>query len=724
MKIKPLFTRTSLCCLSAFLMFIDVQAQIFSYPHTPRHPVADTLWGKIVIDDYRWLEDMNNQTVQEWFKQQANYTDSILDKIPGRNVLLEEYNKRDRLTSVQFGFIIRRSANRYFYKKTSPGQNVGALYYREGKEGVDILLFDPNTTPENKNTSVTFDFFPSNDGRQLALVLNQSGVEVSSIRIMKVDNKEFYPETIYPAFTISSWSADDKGFIYTAPQTSKHLSNMLYKDSRATYHLVHDDPAKDKVIFSRLNNPELNIKPEEMVFVGYSRDENYLIAGAMQKNWRYFAPASDLLKQSIRWRPFITAADERIISGFLHKGNAYFLSTNSGDEAYYKLSVCPISKIAPDEAKVILSWQGKMVSYYSQSRDFFFVTSTDGVGYFVDQYNLETGELSALTFPFGGAVYVNGYNGRTNECFLNVFSRNKPRMRYEYEAVSYQSALSPFSSPATFEDIGDLVVEELEIPGHDGVMIPLSLIYDGNLKKDGTNIVYMTGYGSYGSTHVPGFQTEFLPLFKRGVILAETHPRGGGEKGSAWHMGGIKSTKPNTWKDFISSAEYLIANRYTSKKLLIGEGYSAGGIMIGRAITERPDLFGASIHNVPLSNPLRGENRANGDADAKEFGTVKDSVETLGLMQMDAYLHVKPGTDYPAVLAIGGANDSRVPLWQPAKLVAALQRASASGRPVLLQVNYDAGHMTGEKYVQFRILANKFSFALWQTGHKDFQPEE
>jgi prolyl oligopeptidase len=254
-------------------------------------------------------------------------------------------------------------------------------------------------------------------------------------------------------------------------------------------------------------------------------------------------------------------------------------------------------------------------------------------------------------------------------------------------------------------------------------MVPLSLIYNKNTKKDGQNIVFMTGFGSYGSSTLPHFNMLHLPLLNRGIIIAITHPRGGGEKGYAWHMGGFKATKPNTWKDFIACGEYLISKGYTSAKHLVGEGLSAGGILLGRAITERPDLFAAAINNVPVSNPLRGENRPNGLLDAQEFGTVKDSVEALGLIEMDAYLHIKKGVRYPAVLAIGGINDTRVPIWQPAKFVAALQEANASDKPILLQVNYDSGHGSEEKFMIYKSLADQFAFALWQAGHKDFQPD-
>jgi prolyl oligopeptidase len=206
-----------------------------------------------------------------------------------------------------------------------------------------------------------------------------------------------------------------------------------------------------------------------------------------------------------------------------------------------------------------------------------------------------------------------------------------------------------------------------------------------------------------------------------GVVVAETHVRGGSEKGENWYKAGYKVTKPNTWKDFIASGEYLIKNKYTSASHLIGEGTSAGGILIGRAITERPDLFAAAISNVSCSNALRMENSPNGQNNTKEFGSVKDSIEAKALYEMDAFQHVKEGVSYPAVICVGGMNDPRVIVWQPGKFAAALQTATSSDKPVLLAVNYDNGHFTENKDVAYRNYANMFSFALWQAGHPAFQ---
>lgn len=716
-------SRLPIFALFFLLAYHNLSAQTFSYPPTPKEPVADTLWGKVVVDDYRWLEDINSHKVKQWLKKQADFTDSIFDRIPGRDVLIAEYKQLDKLKSEHYGFFIKSGGNRYFYEKTLPGEKSSKLYYRDTKIGREILLYDPTADTTDKTKASAFRFFPSPDGRKAALLLSGGGIEISRIIVLDVDNRKFYPESIYPAGEITGWSPDQKGFIYSAPQTNDHLSNDLYKDMRAMYHLVGTDPAKDRVIFSRQHNPDLDIKPNELLSVVYSPDGEYVVCflnGGTLQNRSFFAQASKVSKGKIQWMPLIKNGQQNVASVAIDRDRA-FLFIKDAAVAGYKLLMCPLQNFDISNATEILFQADRTLVYTARSLDYLFIHSTDGLNYFVDQYHLETGEISALTFPFSGAAYVNAYNDKTNDCFLRVWSRNRPLAIYDYDPVMRQAKPSGFNSSTRYPGVDDLVVEEVEVPGHDGVKIPLSIVYNKNLVKDGNNVAFMRGYGSYGFTAVPWLDISFIPLFNRGVILAITHTRGDGDRGHAWHMGGFKATKPNTWKDFISCAEYLVAKGYTSPGRLIGEGTSAGGILIGRAITERPDLFAASIHDVPLSNPLRGENRPNGDTDAREFGTVKDSVEAMGLIAMDPYLHVRQGVNYPAILATAGINDSRVPVWQPAKFAAAMQRASTSGRPVLLEVNYDSGHMSDEKSVRSRILANKYAFALWQVGFEEFQ---
>jgi prolyl oligopeptidase len=304
-------------------------------------------------------------------------------------------------------------------------------------------------------------------------------------------------------------------------------------------------------------------------------------------------------------------------------------------------------------------------------------------------------------------------------------SWNKPNTEYMYDAATDKFSPSTFNKPRVYPDVyKNLVVEELEVKGHDGVMIPLSIIYKKGLKKDGSNICLMESYGAYGYRRIPNFNKLVNSLAVRGVVIAIPHVRGGNEKGQEWYMAGFKTTKPNTWKDFISCAEFLIAKGYTSSNKLAGSGMSAGGILISRAITERPDLFAAAICDVGVANAMRVEFSSNGPGNIPEFGTVKDSVECRALYEMDGVQHVVRGTKYPAVICVAGWNDPRVIAWQPGKFAAALQNATASGKPVLMKVNYDNGHFTEDRNVTYANLANQYAFVMWQCGHPDFQPKK
>ncbi|MEJ7663656.1 MAG: prolyl oligopeptidase family serine peptidase [Hymenobacter sp.] len=377
----------------------------------------------------------------------------------------------------------------------------------------------------------------------------------------------------------------------------------------------------------------------------------------------------------------------------------------------------------PATATVLLP-EGKLnITRMLSTKDYLFVTLNDGINDHIRQYDSRRGQWAEVPLPFTGSAGLEPYDAaHSNEALVYITSWKQPVALYDYQPETRKLAISPFEVPANYPGVANLVVEELEVPSHDGTQVPLSLIYRKDLKRDGQAACFLTGYGAYGSSARPGFSPRYLALLNQGVVVAVAHPRGGSEKGQQWYQAGYQRTKPNTWKDFIACGDYLIKHQYTSPQHLIGEGTSAGGILIGRAITERPDLFAAAISNVSCSNALRMENSPNGPVNAPEFGTVQDSAQCAGLYEMDAFQHVQPGTKYPAVLCVGGMNDPRVIVWQPGKFAAALQAANTSGKPVLMQVNYDNGHFTEDKKVAFRNFANMYAFALWQAGHPDFQP--
>jgi prolyl oligopeptidase len=710
--------RYSVLIIACFFQFISLNtfAQL-KMPATRKVPVIENYCGVKVTDDYRWLENLTDPAVKDWFKAQNDYTNQVLGQIAGRDSLINTLVNYDKLQPARYGTVKSR-AGRYFFRKTLPDENVSKLYYKNGDNGPEVMMFDPLHYGKGKNYSMA-DYIPSDNGKLIAIAIASGGGEISFIRIYNLETRSFLPDSIGPVREEIAWTPDNKGLIYTRLNSDNPFDANFQMNTASRYHAIGTNQINDKVLLSAAKYPELNISRTEVPGVSFTNNGQYLLGQLTTVDLRthvVIAPAGDLLKIRISWRTLITREDSVVQA--VAVGNQLLLhSIKSAPNG--RILTTSLAQPNIKTAKVVVP-EDKKIYEIIASKDYLLITKDDVVRSYLQTYHVPTGTLTNVTQPLTGINAFGAYDPKTNDCYVLLVSWLQPVVTYSYQADKKTIEISPFSSPARYPGLNDLVVEEIEIPGHDGVQVPLSIIYRKDLKKDGSAVCFMTGYGAYGHSAVPHFDGKYLAMLNKGVVVAVTHPRGGSEKGLNWYKAGFKTTKPNTWKDFISSGEYLIKNGYTSANHLIGEGTSAGGILIGRAITERPDLFAAAINNVGASNILRFELTPNADNIA-EFGTFKDSVECKALLEMDAYLHVKPGTKYPAVINVGGMNDPRVIVWQPGKFAAALQNASASGKPVLMQVNYDNGHFTEEKSVTFRNFANMYAFALWQAGHPDFK---
>ena len=693
-------------------------------PATPQRPVTDTYFGKKVVDNYRWLENTNSPEVQAWFKAQGNYTTQTLDQIPGRDRLIKTFEDYDKLLAVRYAEIKQRG-NRYFYRKTLPSEKVGKLYVREGKTGPEKLLFDPLTlAPDQQKSYAMTAFTPSPNGQLVVIGLQEGGAELSTLRTMTVATKAFRPESIPAVFGGAvDWLPDNSGFLYTPQNSTDPKDPKGNLDTKGRLHRLGTSPQADPDLFSRAKNPAMGIRPDQYPIMYYSNDHTQVygeLSSVDRRSNSWVATPAEVGKPAIAWKRLAAPTDS--VYRYFKIGSRLYLHSVKG-APNGRVLVTDAAAPSPAKAAVLLPEGQQNITSVAATKDYLFVTLSDGSNEHIRQYSPATKQWADVPLPARGTVGIEPYDpGTSNEAMVSVTSWNDPGKLYDYNPATQKLVLSPFHVPMNYPGVADLVVEEVEVPSHDGTMVPLSLIYRKGLKKDGSAVCLMDGYGAYGISATPYFSRRNLALLNQGVVWAETHPRGGSEKGDKWYRAGYQTTKPNTWKDFIACGDYLVKNGYTSPQHLVGMGTSAGGILIGRAITERPDLFAAAISNVSCSNALRMENSPNGPVNAPEFGTVKDSVQCMGLYEMDAFNHVVPGTKYPAVLCVGGMNDPRVIVWQPGKLAAALQSASTSGKPVLMQVNYDNGHFTEDKKVAFRNFANMYAFALWQAGHPNFQP--
>ena len=703
-----------------FLMEMAASAQ-WQYPATKTVDAADTYFGHTYKDPYRWLENLQDKEVAAWFKAQAELTDRLLAKIPARDELVKEWTVLDKLKPAIYTGI-QYENGRAFYKKTLGGENVGKLYWRQGWKGEERLLFDPTTYKPGVTTTIE-SFVPSWDGRHVALGFSSGGAEVSELHVLDVDPGTLLPERVYPTFEVLGWGKDNKSFFYAAPRVSDIKSLEFGVNHQAKVHRVGTDFANDIDFFSNKSYPILDIQPKENPVASIDESyPDYVICRlyTVQNEMRiFYAPVPHNPTANIQWKVLCQRSDN-LVSGFQFAGDYIYAVTHTGAP---KCKIVRTRVEHPDwaHAETVVPEGPDSIQALVKCKHYLFIVYTKGVARRLAKYDLATGQITDIKLPASGNLLVECPDWRTDRCLVYMASWTLPVTIYDFDARKNTFDKSMFNSDVSYPGFENLVSEEVEVPGHDGTMIPLSIVHKKGIPMDGSSSCILEGYGAYGAPLGPYFNI-YRSIAKRGVVLAWAHARGGGEKGEAWHKAGYKTTKPNTWKDFISCAEYLVKQGYTSPGKLAGKGGSAGGILISRAITERPDLFRAAICNVGDANAMRLEFRPSGPLNTPEFGTVKDPVECQALYEMDGVQHVQGGVKYPAVMGVAGWNDHRVPPWQPGKFVAALQSASASPNPVLMMVNYDSGHFTEEKVVEFRQFANQMAFLLWQTGHKDFQP--
>jgi prolyl oligopeptidase len=331
------------------------------------------------------------------------------------------------------------------------------------------------------------------------------------------------------------------------------------------------------------------------------------------------------------------------------------------------------------------------------------------------------GPASAVALPYDGSMNALATDSRVDGATFGLTSWTRSLLYYAV-AADGRVADTKLKEVAPVDASG-YESKEVDASSADGTLVPLSLVFKRGLTLDGSHPAYLEGYGAYGITLEPYFSTTRIAWMERGGVYAVCHIRGGGWYGEGWHQAGMIGTKQHSIDDFIACGRYLVDNRYTSERHLAGSGTSAGGIVIGGAITQHPELFAAAIDEVGVSDALRSEFSANGPVNIPEFGSVKTPAGFRALYAMDAYQHVENGTPYPAVMLVTGINDPRVSPWELAKFAARLQAATSSGRPILLRVDYDAGHgfLAASRAQSDQLLTDEYSFLLWQLGDPEFQ---
>jgi prolyl oligopeptidase len=724
--VKPksnLMKRTLLVLLLASQMMAFAQTQ----PVAPVKIVTDEYFGQKIDDPYRYLEDLKDPDVDQWFKGQGDYTRGVLDKIQGRDQLLAKFKEFDKRQSHSIYSLNITENDMYFYLKETPQDETGKLFYRNGFDGEEKLLFDPEKFRTEEKVHYTISSIsPNKDGSKIGVSVSANGAENATIMVMDVKKESFYEDQLYPCWTsFMNWLPDGNSFFYGRNNSDDVHENEATHDTKTYYHKVGENQGSDKEMLSRRMYPELEILAEEYPVMVYDKDTDllYAIISTVENNMKIFYASSDELKnEKVAWKELIARSD-KVEDFYTDSNNFYFRSTKGA--ANYKILKTPLDNPNINNAEVFVAEKEDEVlrDFVITSDSYYYTTMKNGVEGKVYAADVDGGEFNEVKLPYAaGRVSITNKDINHDDFWISIAGWTNDNHRYKYSKDDASFKDETLSFKPDYPEFDDLVVEEIMVPSHDGVMVPVSIVYKKDMVKNGDNSLMLYGYGSYGNEIRPFFWPVFLSWVDEGGILVVSHVRGGGELGDKWHKAGFKSTKPNTWKDFIATAEYLHENKYSSPEKTAIFGGSAGGILVGRAMTDRPDLFAVAIPSVGCMNPVRMENSPNGPVNAPEFGTVAIEEEFKGLYEMDTYLHIKDGVKYPATMATAGMNDPRVIAWQPGKFAARLQAANASDNPILFRVDYESGHGIGDsKTKTFEEFADIFGFAFWQTGHPSYQ---
>jgi prolyl oligopeptidase len=695
-------------------------------PVAPVHPVTDTYWGQAVVDPYQWMENEASPVFQTWMKGQNDTTRRILDSLPGRAALQQRIEALSNAGTTVYG--VTTAGPFVFYLQQAPADDSPKLYVRSGLHGAPRLLLDPQPRSA-KGTHDSIDYFlPSLDGRHLAFGVSPGGSEDSTLGVLDVLSGKLLEEHITRArFGVTAWAPDGKSFFYSrlAPARPGAPPQDKYKKATIYRHVLgsHPNGDGDRAELGFGLSPALPIEADELPLLNYSPASNVVLA-IVQKFVKneftvYAAPLASLAGAATPWRKVAGEADE-VTNVSVHGDDLYLLTHQNASN----FKVVRTSLAAPDmaHAETVVASGSAVLKNLGVAQDALYVQSMEGGLGAVLRVPFGGGRPAPIALPYAGAVGEFSVDPDQPGVLLKLTSWTEPQLWFRYDPAAGQTTDTGLRarSPVDYSGITSV---EVKARSADGTLVPLSIIYRRDLKRDGSHPTILEGYGSYGITLDPGFNPALLAWLERGGVFAVAHVRGGGEYGEDWHLAGQKLNKPHTIADFIGCAEYLVQQHFTVPDKLAGQGGSAGGITVGGALTQRPDLFAAIIDNVGVSDNLRIELSPNGPPNVPEFGSVSTEDGFKGLYAMSAYHHVKDGTAYPAVLLTTGIHDPRVDSWQMAKMTARLQAATRSGKPILLRVDYDAGHGIGSTKSQgIAETADEWSFLLWQFGDKDFQP--
>ena len=680
--------------------------------------VKDTYFGETLADPYRWMENDSDPQWLPFLRGQDAHARAVLARIPGRARLLNRIRALSGATALTRAAV--RAGGRLYYEQRPAGAENYKLFVSE--QGVSRVLIDPTRMSADGGGHWSLDWWePAPDGRRVVYGLSRDGSEDSVLHVLRVADGGDLPERIADTEGAQpAWLDDGSGFFYNQ-LTGKVDTPERYLDSQARFHRLGTDPQSDPILMKRGLDPGVQYEKIQVPAIATFQGSRYallFLSDVRRESRLLIAPVADAAAYRARWTPVAGFEDE--VTDAVIDGDTLYLLANR-EHPRGRVLKASVSAPAVAGAVEVVPQGPVVIEDFARARDGLYLRMMDG-GIARLKRLARDGQVADIALPFDGTLSALATDPTEDGALFSFTGWLDPADIWSVDAQGKVAATGLTPRPAI--DVGGYDTERRFATARDGTRIPYSLIFRKGLKHDGSTPAWISAYGSYGSPgYTPSFAGRTLALIDAGFIVGYAAVRGGGEFGREWHKAGQLMNKPNTWRDLIDVCEDLCRLNYTAPARLAIGGRSAGGITVGRALTERPDLFAAVIDGVGWSNPLRYVAEQNGYGEEPEWGAIAEESGYRALKLIDSYQAVKDGVAYPAVLLTTGVTDPRVAPFHVAKMAARLQAATSSGKPILLRVDFDAGHGIGStRAQQDREASDTYAFLLWRTGVKGYQP--
>jgi len=681
-------------------------------------PVIDNYFGTKITDNYRWLEDSKSAETRDFIERQIAYTDRYLKQARVRPEFAENLDALIHVTS--WSTPIQRGDSLFFTKRLS-GEEQASIYVRHGwapsatakssspkqasiEIGKDIRLVDPAALSRDPNTSVTL-LNVSQDGTMLIYGMREGGADEEEIHFFNVKTRKSMEETLPAARYNSVDFAPDLGGVYYA--RFSHQGSLVY------FHKFGTRLSSDPLIFGREFRGE-PLAEMDLIGAGVTDDGHYLVVfinrGVPAK--RVDIVFRDLKKPDSPFELLIWGTESRFST--IYANGDWFVRTDYKAPNGRVLKAIP-GGVAPDAWETIVPEGPDVIDGANIVGNKLFVHRLKDVKSETAIYTLQGKAVGTIHYDgIGDASGLSG-NAKDRYGFYSFQSFIQPPTIYRYDTATGKQEI--FAQPKTPFDSSEYELKQVFYKSKDGTRIPMFIAGKKGLKTDGSERLLMTGYGGFNSSETPDWNPLWAAWMAQGGWFALPNMRGGGEYGEAWHEQGMFAKKQNVFDDFYAAAEYLIANHYTTASHFAISGRSNGGLLMGAAMTQRPDLFGAIWCGYPLLDMLRYQKFELGRLWTSEYGSAENEKDFPYIRKYSPYQNVKTGTAYPAIMFFTGDSDTRVDPLHARKMTALMQASSSSGRPALLHYSLKSGHSAGVSAAQLiDDYADQLAFLWTETG--------